>query len=165
MLIDKQEMFSDEQAITVDAISTYVIDLLPPDAGAINAGSTGGPSANLIRDIGAGKPMYLYALVTTAFTTGDAGVLTVTLESDDNTSLSSATVHMTVASLVAAAALVAGYWIAKSLAIPASQYQRYLGLRYLTTTGDFTAGKVSAWLSDSPYSDQQYQSGHKTGVN
>lgn len=53
MLIDKENVFSWEQAITTDAISANVIDLLP-SSGAIGAGATGGPSANSIRDIGAG---------------------------------------------------------------------------------------------------------------
>jgi hypothetical protein len=164
MLINTLELLSDAQAITVDAISTKVYDSLP-NGGAINSGSTGGPTANTTTNLGAGKPKYLYVLVDTAFTTGDAGVLTVTLESDDNTSLSSATVHATYAPLTAAATLVAGYWICKGVPIPSGLYQRYVGLRYLTTTGDMTAGKIMAWLSDAPYSDEQYRSGITTGVN
>ena len=164
MLIDTQNLFDWEAAVTVDRISTNVIDLLPT-AGALNAGATGGPSANLIRDIGAGRTLYMHILVTTAFTTGDAGVLTVTLESDDNAALTTATVHDTYAALATAASLTAGLWIAKGVAIPASAYQRYLGIRYLTTAGDMTAGKVSAWLSDNRYDDRTYQGGWKSGVN
>lgn len=164
MLIDAKELFSDEQAITVDTISTSVIDLLPT-GGAVNGGATGGPTDNTTTNLGAGKPMYLYSLVTTAFTTGDAGTLTVTSESDDNTSLSSATVHQTLCSAVAAATLVAGYWIAKGVPVVSGAYQRYLGLRYTTNTGDFTGGKVTSWLSDTPYSDEQYRSGVTTGIN
>lgn len=164
MLIDKLSTFSWETAITVDAISD-VIDLQVA-SGALNAGATGGPSANTIRDIGAGKQLYLHVLVTTAFTTGDAGTLTVTLESDSTANLAtSATVHMTAASAVAAATMVAGYWLAKGLAIPSGAYERYLGLRYTTNTGDFTGGKVSAWLSENRYDDRTYESGWNTGIN
>ena len=164
-LIDSQNLFSDNQAITVDAISANVIDTLAV-AGAIGAGATGGPSANVTRDLGAGQPLYLHVLVTTAFTTGDAGVLTVTLESDSTANLAtSATVHLTAASVVAAATLVAGYWIAKGIPIPPGAYERYLGLRYTTTTGDFTGGKVTAWLSDKRHDTTQYYGGWKTGVN
>lgn len=164
MLIDAKELFSDAQAITVDAISTNVIDLLP-SGGAINSGDTGGPTANTTVNIGAGKPLYLYILVTTAMVSAGSATLTVALESDDNTSLSSATVHQTVASAVAAATMVGGYWIAKGTPIPAGNYQRYLGLRYTTNTSDFETGNVTAWLSDTPFSDEQYRSGITTGVN
>lgn len=164
MLIDKENTFSWDQAITSDAISTNVIDLLAT-SGAVGAGSSGGPSANTIKDIGAGRPLYLHAVVTTQFTTGDSGTLTVTVESDDNTSLSSATVHDTVASAVAAATLAPGYWIAKGVPLKPGDYQRYLGLRYTTNTGDFTGGKVSAWISDQRFDDRTYQSGYTTGVN
>lgn len=165
MLIDAKELLSDEQAITSDAISTNVYDLLP-SGGSINAGDTGGPTANTTVNIGAGRPLYLFMLVTTTLdTAGEAGTLDVTLESDDNTSLSSATVHMTLTQ-VAEATLVAGYWIAKAVPLPQGDYQRYVGVRYNVNNGDvFTSGKISAWISDTPYSDNMYRSGIKTGVN
>lgn len=165
MLIDAKNLLSDAQAITSDAISTNVIDLLP-SGGAINAGDTGGPTANTVVNIGGGKPLYLYMLVTTVLdTAGEAGTLDVTVESDDNTSLSSATVHLTLTQ-VAEATLVAGYWIAKGVVLPNGSYQRYVGVRYNVNNGDvFTSGNISAWISDSPYADEQYYSGIKTGVN
>jgi hypothetical protein len=165
MLISAQDTFSWEQAVTVDAISANVLDLLT-SGGALNAGATGGPSANTVRDIGAGKQLYLHALVTTAFTTGDAATLTVTLESDSTANLAtSATVHDTYITTVAAATLVAGYWIAKGVPIPAGDYERYLGLRYTTTTGDMTAGKISAWISADRHDTRTYESGQTTGIN
>lgn len=165
MLIDTQNLFDWEHAITDDRISTNVIDLLP-NAGALGAGGMGGPDANLIRDIGSGQPLYLHALVTTLFETGDAGTLTATLESDSTANLAtSATVHMTFATAVAAATMIPGYWLAKGLAIPAGPYERYLGIRWTTNTGDFTGGKVSAWISNNRYDDRVYAGGWKTGVN
>lgn len=164
MLIDKLNQFSDAQAITVDAISANVIDLLPV-AGALNAGATGGPTANAIRDIGAGQPLYLHILVTTTLlASGGAATLTTSLESDSTADLNtSATVHWTSAA-IAKATLVAGYWIAKGIAIPADAYERYLGIRYNATTNDFTSGNISAWLSTNRYDDRTYQSGFLTGV-
>lgn len=165
MLIDKFNTFSWEQAITVDAISENVIDLLPV-AGAVGAGSTGGPSANLIRDIGSGMPLYLHILVTTALVKASGTpTLTVTLESDSTADLAtSATVHWT-ASAIAEATMVAGYWIAKGIAIPAGAYERYLGVRYTTNSADFTTGKISAWLSNNRYDDRTYESGWTTGID
>lgn len=165
MLIDTQNLFSDAQAITVDAISSNVIDLLP-SSGSVGAGATGGPSANTIRDIGAGEDLYMHIVVHTTFGTGDGGTLTVTLESDSAAALdSSATVHDTYCTTVEAATLVAGYKIADGVPLPAGAYERYLGLRYTTTTGDFNAGKVTAWISNRRYDTRQYVSGIKTGVN
>lgn len=166
MLISYNDLLSNEQAITVDAVSTKTRDLIP-NGGAVNAGDTGGPTANSTVNIGAGNPLYLYILVTTTFAKGGANpTLTVTLESDSAVSLdSSATVHATVASAVAEATLVAGYWIAKGFPIPQGNYERYVGLRYTTNTDDFDTGKLSAWLSPIPYSNDQYYGATKTGVS
>lgn len=159
MIIDTLNLFSDNQAVTVDAISTNVIDLLP---GTI----LGTPTANLLRDIGAGKTLYWHCLITTTFTTGDAGVLTVTLESDSTANLAtSATVHITAISIVAVGTLVAGFWIAKGIPLPPGDYERYLGVRYLTTTGNFTAGNVTSWVSENRMDDRAYRPGYVTGVN
>lgn len=166
MLIDFQELFSDAQAITADAISTYVINLLPTGGGAIGAGAAGGPSANTVARIGDGKPLYLYVRVDTTFdSVADTSSLITSLESDDNTSLSSATVHWTSAD-IEEATLVAGYWIAKGVPIPPGDYQKYLGLRFnVGAEENFTAGAVSAWLSDiPPHDERQYETGRLTGV-
>lgn len=165
MLIDKLNTFSWETAITVDAISD-VIDLLTW-GGAINGGATGGPSDNVIRDIGAGEPLYLHILVaTTMLASGGAAEFDVTLESDSAAALNvAATVHWTSTLLIPKATLVAGYWIAKGVAIPSGAYQRYLGLRYNATTNNFTSGALSAWLSSNRYDDRTYESGWTTGVN
>lgn len=153
MLRDRQNTFSNDQAITADAISN-VLDLGPLGAG------------NLIRDIGAGQPLYLHVLVKTALTTSGGATLTCTLESDSTADLAtSATVHTTFATAIAAATMVAGYWLAKGIAIPSSAYERYLGVRYTTNTADFTAGTVDAWLSPSRFDDRTYASAIDTGVS
>jgi hypothetical protein len=156
MIIDRQNQFSTDQAITADAISENVIDL----------GPLGGATANTIRDIGAGKTLYLHILVKTALTDADGTpTLTITLESDDVADLStSPTVHHTITA-VTEAAMVAGYWIAKGIAIPAGAYQRYLGLRYTTNSADFDGGTVDAWLSENRYDDRTYENAWSTGVN
>lgn len=156
MLIDRSLQFSSEQAVTIDAISSNVIDL----------GPLGGLTANTIRDIGAGKTLYLHVLVTTTLlASGGAATLTTSLESDSTADLAtSATVHWTSAA-IAKASLVAGYWIAKGIPIPSDAYERYLGVRYNATTNDFSSGKVSAWLSENRYDDRNYESGWSTGVN
>jgi hypothetical protein len=154
MIRDLQNTFATEQAITVDAIS-HVIDLGPLGAG------------NTIRDIGAGKTLYLHVLVTTGLdSAGEAATLQVTLESDSTADLAtSATVHWDSGTLTEAALATAGTWIAKGIAIPAGAYERYLGLRFNNATEAFTSGKVSAWLSENRYDDRTYENAWSTGVN
>jgi hypothetical protein len=158
MLIDRQNAFSNDQAITATAISTNVIDL----------GPLGGVTpANLIRDIGAGEPLYLHILVTTALdSAGEAATTTVTLESDSTANLAtSATVHWTSGSLAEAVVGVAGYWIAKGVPLPSGAYERYLGVRYTIGTENMTSGNVSAWISNNRFDDRTYESGFSTGVS
>jgi hypothetical protein len=164
MLIDKLEVLSDEQALTATAISTYVYDTLP-NGGAINSGDTGGPTANTTTNYGAGKPKYLFIWVhTTLDSSGEAATLIASLESSADTSNGTPTVHWASA-LIAEATLAAGYWVAKGIALPPGTYKRYLAVNYTVGTESFTSGKVSAWLSDTPFNEDQYRSGITTGVN
>lgn len=154
MIRDRQNTFSNDQAITADALSANVIDLGPLSAG------------NTIRDIGAGETLYLHVLVKTQFVTGGSATLTCTLESDSVSTLdNSPTVHMTFASAVAAGTMAPGYWLAKGVAIPASAYERFVGIRFTTNVADFSAGSLDAWLSNNRYDDRTYNSGFTTGVN
>jgi hypothetical protein len=121
-----------------------------------------------VRDIvGSGTQLFLHILVTTTFlASGGAAEFTVTLESDSTANLATApTVHWTSTAAIPKATLVAGFWIAKGAAIPAGSYQRFLGLRYNAITNDFTAGKLSAWLSTNRFDDRTYFAGSKSGVS
>jgi hypothetical protein len=158
MIMDRQNTFSNDQAITATAISTNVIDL----------GPLGGVTpANLIRDIGAGETLYLHILVTTALdSAGEAATTTVTLESDSTANLAtSATVHWTSGSIAEAVVGVAGYWIAKGVPLPSGAYERYLGVRYTIGTENMTSGNVTAWISNNRFDDRTYESGFSTGVS
>lgn len=134
MLIDVKNHFADNLALTATAVATNVIDL---------------SSTNLLKDMGSGKPLYLVFLVTTVLdSAGEAATLTITLESDDNTSLSSATTHWSSGS-IAEATLVAGY--KKVIALPVEKtYQQYLGVRFTVGTENFTSGNVDCFLTDNP---------------
>ena len=139
---DLHDIFSDSQAVTATAISN-VIDL---------------GEGNTTRDIGAGEPVYL--VIVTEVTTASAGSTTVdfTLESDSTANLAtSATTHMTVAA-VAKASLVAGYRVVAQ-ALPAGNYERYLGVRYTVNTANFSAGAFSAFLTLKPQNYINYADG------
>lgn len=152
MLLGKTEQLDNAHAYTATAISTNVVDLGPV-------------TLNTTRDLGAGEPVYLSILVTTTVAaTGGASTAVFTLESDSDTSLStSATVHWTGQS-IAKATLVAGYWYAKAVPIPAGNYERYVGIRFTPATNDWTSGAVSAWLHKGRFDTTVYASGVSNNV-
>jgi len=146
MMLDSQEQLDNAHAYTAAAISTNVYDTSPNGSAA---------SPNLTRDLGAGSPLMLSILVTTTVLTNVSTVFT--LESDDNTSLSSATTHWT-GNTVLVASLVAGYWYAKGIIIPPGAYQRYVGIR-MTPSTSWTAGAVSAWIHKGSFDTTVYAAG------
>lgn len=150
MLLDKQNQFSNAQAVTAAAISANVIDLGPLSGG------------NLIRDIGAGEELgVLIRVDTTMDDTGDDSTLIVTLESDDNVGLSSATVHQTITTFAALSAANTQLYVP----ILPGAYQRYLGLRYTPGAGgNLSAGAFSAWLVRGKFDTRVYASGVTNAV-
>jgi len=137
MILDKFNEFSDAQAVTATAISTNVIDLYP-------LGNSVG--TNTTRDIGTGEDIYLVVMTETAATdTSSDATLTVTLESDDNVGLTSATTHFSTGALAFAAFSPAGTVVA-NVKLPAGSYERYLGVRYTVASGPLTAGTFNAFL-------------------
>ncbi len=92
------------------------------------------------------QPLYIQAYVDTALTSGGASTLTVTVETDDNSSFSSAEVLLTTGS-IAKASLVKGYELFNAK-LPHG-VQKYLRLNYTVGTADFTAGTVNGRISTS----------------
>jgi hypothetical protein len=135
MIIDALARFSSDQAVTSTAISN-VIDLNP----------NGGP--NTLKDLGAGKPLYLVIITKTACTdSGSDATVAFSLESDSTADLAtSATVHWTSGAIAFAAFSPAGTRVA-AVALPISKtYERYLGVRYTVASGPLTAGAFDAFL-------------------
>lgn len=139
MYTDKENRFSDAQAVTASAISS-VIDL----------GATGNVqgirvSPALSRTFGEGEELDLVIQVDEDATAAGAATVVFTLESDDQADLAGTpTVHLT-SPAVAKAALVEGYqW---RVTLPKGIYKRYLGVRYTVATGPLTAGKFTAFLT------------------
>jgi len=134
MILDQQSLFSDAQAITASANSSNVIDTLP-----------GGQ--NTKSGIGDGQDISLFAQVGTAFATLTS--LNVQLVSaDDSTLTTNAIVHydsgaIPVASLVAKARVV-------GLDLPYGKYRRYVGLKYVVTGTNASAGTITAGLVEDP---------------
>lgn len=154
MILDQEQVFADRLAVTSTAVATNVKDLAP---------FGGNPTANAFRDIGAGRPLWLYILVTETFdTAGEAGTCAFSLESDDNTDLSSATEHWN-SGAIAEATLVAGYEI--KVQVPIGEYQRYVGIRATVASGPFTAGKYIAALVNDVDVLRQYRGAEPNSVS
>ncbi len=132
MILSAQQIFSNAQAVTVDAISTNVIDLGV-------AGTPFGGQAPLNRDVGKGNPIYVLVQVVIAFVTTVS--IQITLENSAAAGLTSSIILADETVLVAD--LVAGKQMFMQL-LPNGITLRYLGLRYNVTTtataGAFTAG-------------------------
>jgi hypothetical protein len=122
MFVDNQNLFSKDQAVTVTAASTNVIDLG-------------------IAYKGEGEPINILAQVTTAFAGGTS--VAFKLQTDDNASFNSATDVQDLGA-IATATLVQGYK-AKFSALP-SDLERYVRL-YYTVVGTMSAGAIFAGLN------------------
>jgi len=94
-------------------------------------------------DIGVGGEAYIFVQVDAALTSAGSSTLTVTVETDDNSSFASPKILMTTGS-IAKAALVKGY-VLFNHEIP-SGAEKYIQVRYTVGTADFTAGSVKAYL-------------------
>lgn len=123
MYLDKQTLLSDAQAITGDAASTNTIDF----------------TSN--RDMGKGNPVKLLVQVAEDF--NNLTSLNVKLESDDNSSFSSATV-LAETGEIALSALKTGY-VAALHVLPRGN-ERYLRLSYDVTGTAPTTGKMTAGI-------------------
>lgn len=133
MIYDQQTLFSDEQAVTATAASTNSIDL----------GATGTPYGGvaLVRDVGKSGSVPISVTVTATFATLTS--LTISVETDDNSSFSSAaTVFTTTA--IPVATLVAGYSVPMLIEFPEGTKERYVRLKYTVTGSNATTGKITA---------------------
>lgn len=126
MITDEKLIFSEEQAVTVTAVGTNVIDTGAPDS-----------------KIGDGTPVYLNCVVDTAFASGGgSGTLSFSLQdSADNSDYS----DVIIASAINEADLIEGKRVLKT-ALP-NGLRQYLRVNYTVASGPFTAGKVNTFLS------------------
>lgn len=125
-LIDSQNLLSDKQAITATAASTNVIDL----------GAT-------VRNIAVGEPVPLTIVVNEAF--NNLTSLAIAIQTDDNSSFSSATTVYT--TTVLAASLVVGYKI--PIKYVPDVKERYVRAYYTVTGTAPSTGKITAGLFES----------------
>lgn len=125
MIIDSRLEFSDAQALTASAASTNYIDL------------------TVSRNVGVGYPLYLVCTVDVAADYTSANeTYAIAIESDDNSSFSSATAQ--VSRTIAASALTAG---SKHVIPVPNTNERYMRV-YYTLGGTTPSVTISAFLTE-----------------
>lgn len=122
-IFDKQNMYSEDQAITASAVSTNVID-------------------HTIAGIGEGEPIEVIVKVTAAFATLTS--LVVTLQTDSDEAFGTAQ-NVLATAAIPAASLVAGYEF--RISTMPSNMLRYTRLSYTVAGSDATAGTIWAGLA------------------
>ena len=122
MILDKENLLSDDQAVTATADSTNVIDLG-------------------LGDNGPGTVLEIFAQVTTAFTAAGAATMVLTLTTDSVAAMSSEVTLYTSAA-IAVADLVAGYTF-KIRGLPDGAEQ-FIQMQYTVATGPMTAGNITS---------------------
>lgn len=126
MIIDKQTLMSDQQAVTVTAGSTNVLDL--------------GNDHAKVQPLNEKGMLEILCQVSEAFVGGTS--VQASLESDDDVAFGSPTTILSTA-VIATAALVLGYQF-RFGSLPRI-HEQYIRVKY-TVVGTFTAGKINAAL-------------------
>ena len=136
MYVDRNLLFSEAQAVTATALSTLRPPLQDP------------------RDVGK-STMWMVLLVTTTFVSAGATTLDVDLVTDDLTGMASpATLQKLVPTPIPKASLVQGFKIVVPMRPGA--YEQFIALNFTVATGPFTAGNLTAFVTDKPEDWRSY---------
>lgn len=146
MILDKDLQFSDAQAVTAAAASDNYVDL------------------GVARGIGHGENLVFAISVDTTFTDSSSNsTLAVTLETDDNTSFSSAATVATLVTIPAVTVAGTKYFVKLPIATTVP-YERYIRVYFTPANGDLTTGAVSVELVKDADQWTSYASGFSTGI-
>jgi len=125
MILDGQNLFSEDQVVTATAASTNLIDL------------------NAAGDLGNGTNLYIDVVVVSALV-GSGATLAVTVETDDNAAFASAAVVQTIGTFSALAA--AGTRLVARIQ-PEAVTERYVRLKFTVAGGTMTDSGVTAFIA------------------
>ena len=127
MLLDAQNLFSDEQAVTAAAVSDNIIDL------------------GAVRDIGTGERLYVAINVDVAMTdSGSDSTLTVSLYGDSTTTITPDG-QQDLLTIPATSAAGANFFASLDPLSAPLQY-RYIALYYTPNNGNLTTGTFTSAL-------------------
>lgn len=156
MILDERNEFADAVSVAAGTGTALIGDVIDLDP------ATTAPNTTI--DI-EGSDLYLVIQTDTEIITGgSAGTIQFQLASDAQAAIAvdgSATVHITTASLVTddAAANSAALNVGGNIYVgklPNGSYERYLGILAIIGTTTVTAGKINAFLTDTPAQYRAY---------
>lgn len=139
MYMDNELIFDNDVAhLTTEASAAY-IDFKGP------------------RNLGIGEDLFVVAIVTTAFTDSSSNsTMALTLETDDNSSFSTATTTLAIGTFAALAAI--GDRLIKKLS-PGDINERYCRVKYTVANGDLSTGKFKTFITKDPDNYVAYPDG------
>lgn len=141
MYVDKENNYSDAQAITASAGSTHIID------------------HGIARDLGTGEDIYLVVLVDVAMTDGSSdSTVAVTLETDDDVAFGSPTLAAQTLGTFAALSAIGAIKYAKLQ--PGAINERYSRVYYTVANGNLTTGSFTAFLTKDIHKYVTYAKGY-----
>lgn len=146
MIMDKELLFSDAQAVTTTAASTNSVDLGP-----LASGQSG-------RDPGAGEEIRLVIITDVLVASTTTSTVTFSLEADNVSDFTTAVAIWTSAA-IDKATLVAGYKVA-DVAVPKANSAKYLRVKYTVTGADLTSGSFTSFFVLDSQDVQAYQAGY-----
>lgn len=138
MILNRNLILSENQAITATAISTNVIQWETVRAAPYEA-------AGIPRNLGDGPDIPLILQITEAFNTLTS--LTITLESADNAALSTNAIVMATSGAIPLASLTLGYRPLLTRILPHGLMKDFFGVRYTVTGTNPTLGKVTCAIA------------------
>jgi hypothetical protein len=141
MYVDKENNYSDAQAITASAGSTHIID------------------HGIARDLGTGEDIYLVSLVDVAFTDGSSdSTVTVTLETDEDVAFGSPTTAIVTLAVFSALSAIGTIRYAKLP--PGTVNERYSRVYYTVANGNLTTGSITSFLTKDIHKYVTYAKGY-----
>jgi hypothetical protein len=154
MIIDRDLMFSNAQAVAADGASTDIIDLAPLGI----ALSAGGFPTNLGRNLGFGEELYIWVSVDVA---SAGGATSVNLQTDADVAFGSPVAIVT-GLIVIPISTPAGtrYFVRLPIAPEATPYERYIRLFYDVTAATVTLSAGIIKDTDSMMPSGSYVGGY-----
>jgi Bbp16 len=151
MMLDQQLMFADKVPVTVTAAAPNIIDLGP---------LTGGSGVNLIRDIGAGEPLWIFLSSGAQAVLPTTATVTIALDTSDTEAMGA---PIALGNIIATGTVIpaAGLFAAR---ISPANFHRYLRATFTVGGGPITQGALSAGIIWDANAWRAYASGFTTGV-
>lgn len=136
MILDERTEFCDAVALNTGGAGSYLL------GDVIDLGEA--------KDLGNSDPLYLVVQVDTTATSGGSATGVISLVTDDNASLSSPAVVISSKAWAVADMTAGRTLMVVQLPMEGTAYERYLGIQQTTAVAAFTAGKINAFITQTP---------------